>query len=58
MQTSGPGGGNITETLVDRNIEAGERSLSWDTKGMAAGCYAVRMQVGSNAYVKNISVSR
>jgi hypothetical protein len=43
---------------INRNIEAGEHKLSWDTKNLAAGCYTVRMQVGSNVYVKNIPVSR
>ena len=43
---------------ANRNLEAGKHSISWDTRDMAAGCYAVRMQAGSHVYVKNILVSR
>jgi FlgD Ig-like domain len=50
--------GREIATLANKNLGAGEHSLSWDTKNVAAGCYAVKMQVGSNVFVKNISVSR
>jgi len=50
--------GREIATLVNKNLGAGEHSLSWDTKNVAAGCYAVKMQVGSNVYVKNIPISR
>jgi hypothetical protein len=39
-------------------LGAGEHSLLWDTKGMAAGCYAAKMKIGSSVIVKNILVSR
>jgi hypothetical protein len=44
--------------LVNKYLGAGEQRISWDTKNLAPGCYTVRMQAGSNIYVKNISVSR
>lgn len=49
--------GREIATLINKHLGAGEHSLSWDTKNMAAGCYAVKMQVGSNVVVKNIPVS-
>jgi photosystem II stability/assembly factor-like uncharacterized protein len=49
--------GREIATLVNKNLGAGEHRLSWDTKNVAAGCYAVKMQVGSNVLVKNIPVS-
>ena len=50
--------GREITTLINKNLGAGEHILSWDTKNVAAGCYAVKMQVGSNVFVKNIPVSR
>ncbi|MGB7567871.1 MAG: hypothetical protein WBM07_08420, partial [Chitinivibrionales bacterium] len=50
--------GREIETLVNKNLGAGAHSISWDPKNVAAGCYAVKMQVGSNVYVKNIPVSK
>ena len=50
--------GREISTLVNRNLGAGDQRISWDTKNVAVGCYAVRMQVGSNVYVKNVPVSR
>jgi hypothetical protein len=44
--------------LVNRTLEAGKQKISWNTKDMAEGCYAVRIQAGSNIFVKNILVSR
>jgi hypothetical protein len=49
--------GREIATLVNKNLGVGEHSLSWGTKNVAAGCYAVKMQVGSNVFVKNIPVS-
>jgi hypothetical protein len=45
-------------TIVNRNLGAGEQRISWDTKDIATGCYMLRMQAGSNIYIKNIPVSR
>ena len=50
--------GREIATLVNKNLGTGAHSLSWDTKNVAAGCYAVKMQVGSNVFVKNIPVSK
>jgi ligand-binding sensor domain-containing protein len=50
--------GREVATLVNKNFEAGAHTLSWSTWGVAVGCYAVRMQLGSNEYIKNILVSR
>jgi len=50
--------GREIATLINKNLVAGKHSLSWDTKNVVAGCYAVKMQVGSNVFVRNIPVSR
>ena len=50
--------GREIATLVNKNLGAGAHSLSWNTKNVAAGCYAVKMHVGSNVFVKNIPISR
>ena len=49
--------GREISTLVNSSLGAGEHSLLWDTKGMAAGCYVAKMKVGSSVIVKNILVS-
>jgi hypothetical protein len=49
--------GREISTLVNSSLGAGEHGLLWDTKGMAAGCYAAKMKVGSNVYLKIIIVS-
>jgi hypothetical protein len=50
--------GREISTLVNSSLGADEHSLLWNTKGMAAGCYAIKMQAGSNVFVKNFLVSR
>jgi hypothetical protein len=50
--------GREITTIVNTTLEAGKHNLSWDTKNVAAGNYAVKMQVGSKVVVKNIPVSR
>jgi hypothetical protein len=50
--------GKEIATLVNKNLGAGEHSFSWNTKNVAAGCYTVKMQVGSNVFIKNVPVSR
>ena len=49
--------GREIATLVNSSLGAGEHSLLWDTKGMAAGCYVAKMKVGSSVIVKNILFS-
>jgi len=45
-------------TLVNNNSGAGVYKLSWVPKDLAVGCYTIRMQAGSNVYVKNIQIAR
>jgi hypothetical protein len=49
--------GREIATLVNKIFGAGEHSLLWDTKGVAAGCYGAKMKVGSSVIVKNILLS-
>jgi ligand-binding sensor domain-containing protein len=50
--------GREITTLVNRNLGSGSYSLSWDTRNMATGCYLVRMQAGSNAYIRSVPIFR
>ena len=45
-------------TLVNKNLGTGSYRFFWDTRTMATGCYAVRMQAGVNTQVKNIPLFR
>jgi hypothetical protein len=50
--------GRETATLVNKNLASGSHSVNWDTKNIAAGCYTVRMQAGTNTYVRSIPIMR
>ncbi|MDD5673539.1 MAG: T9SS type A sorting domain-containing protein [Chitinivibrionales bacterium] len=45
-------------SLFNQYVDAGTHSLNFDTRNIATGCYVGRIQVGTNAIVKNILVSR
>jgi hypothetical protein len=50
--------GREIATLINKNFIAGKHCISWETRKLAVGCYAVKMQAGSNVFVKNVLVSR
>lgn len=50
--------GREIATLVHGDLGAGWHSLLWNTKNLAAGCYAVKVRLGPNIYVKKIPVDR
>jgi photosystem II stability/assembly factor-like uncharacterized protein len=50
--------GHEIASLVNKNLNAGTHSISWNTRNLAAGCYTVRMQAGANTYVKSIPITR
>jgi hypothetical protein len=50
--------GHKIANLVNKKLGPGSYSLTWDTRKIAAGCYAVVMQAGNNTCVKNIPVFR
>lgn len=48
--------GHEIATLVNKNLGSGTHSVTWNTRNVAAGCYLVKMQAGSNSFVKSIPV--
>jgi len=48
--------GQEKSTLVNNTLGSGPHCLSWDTRNVAAGFYAVRMQAGAATYTKGIPV--
>jgi hypothetical protein len=50
--------GQEIATLVDKNLGSGTHSFSWDTRNIITGCYTVRIQAGTNTYVKSIPIFR
>jgi hypothetical protein len=50
-------GAEIT-TIIDNNLEHGAHRLFWDTRPIATGCYMLRLQAGSAAFIKSIAVFR
>jgi hypothetical protein len=48
--------GHIIAALVNQTFSPGSHSLSWDTRNVAAGFCAVRMQAGGNAFVKRVPI--
>ncbi len=50
--------GHEIASLVDKRLGSGPHSVIWDTRNRAPGCYAVKMRVGSNTYVRSIPVFR
>jgi hypothetical protein len=43
-------------SLVDKTLDRGSHSFSWNIRNIAPGCYMVRMQAGSNTFVKSIPI--
>jgi len=50
--------GHEIATLVNQNLSSGPHCLQWDTRAVANGCYMVRMQAGSNTYVRSVPIFR
>jgi hypothetical protein len=50
--------GREIATLVNKHFGSGAHRLTLDTRNIAAGCYFVRMQTGSNTYVRSIPIMR
>ena len=50
--------GREIASLANSYLGAGMQSLSWDTRNMATGCYAARIQIGSSVYANSIAVSQ
>jgi flagellar hook assembly protein FlgD len=48
--------GREITTLVNKNLDAGSHSISWNTRNLATGCYTVRMQAETNTFVKSIPI--
>jgi photosystem II stability/assembly factor-like uncharacterized protein len=48
--------GHEIEPLVNKHLWAGTQSIIWNTQYLATGCYTVKIQAGSNTYVKNILI--
>ena len=44
-------------TWANRSLSSGAQRFSWNKKDAAAGCYVIRLQVGSNVCIKNIPIS-
>jgi hypothetical protein len=50
--------GHQVASLVNKNLGSGSYTYLLDTKNLAAGYYSVRMQAGTNTYVKNVPIVR
>jgi hypothetical protein len=50
--------GHEIASLVNKNLSRGSHCIPWNTRNLAAGCYTVRLQAGSNSYVKSIPIFR
>jgi hypothetical protein len=50
--------GHEIASLVNKNIGQGAYSIAWNTRNVAAGCYMVKMQAGTDTYVKSIPIVR
>jgi hypothetical protein len=48
--------GKEIATLVNGNLEPGAHSITWNAKNSATGCYLVKMQAGSNSFVRSVPV--
>jgi hypothetical protein len=48
--------GREITTFVNNYFESGAHTLSWNTWNVATGCYTVRMQTGTNSFVKSVTV--
>jgi hypothetical protein len=50
--------GREIASLVNEYLVAGLYSIPWNTRTMASGHYPVRMQVGSDIFVKSVTIIR
>jgi hypothetical protein len=50
--------GHEIASLVNENPGSGKCRFLWNTRNIAPGCYAVRLRVGANTYIRSISVTR
>jgi ligand-binding sensor domain-containing protein len=50
--------GHETASLVNENPGSKTCRFLWNTRNVAPGCYAVRVRVGANTYIRSISVTR
>ena len=50
--------GKEMRKLADGQLRAGRHTLSWDTRSLAPGCYAIRMETNTGTRTKHISVFR
>lgn len=50
--------GHLISTLCDRPMAAGTHRISWDTRGLAAGCYIVKLQAGTITQTKSVPLFR
>ena len=50
--------GHEIASLINQNLGQGAHSIAWNTRNLAAGCYTVKMQVGSTSLVKAVAVLR
>jgi hypothetical protein len=50
--------GHEIATLLNCTCASGSHSVMWDTRAVAAGRYAVRMQIGGQSYLRSVSIVR
>jgi hypothetical protein len=50
--------GHRIATLVNEHFGSGTHNIYWNTHSLASGCYAARMQTGTNTYIKSIPMFR
>jgi hypothetical protein len=50
--------GHEIASLVNKNFGSGTHSISWNTRNLAAGCYTIKLQSGTNTYVKSIPIMK
>jgi hypothetical protein len=48
--------GRSIGTLADREFEPGDREISWNPGGLAAGMYFVRMRSGNERAVRSVTL--
>jgi hypothetical protein len=50
--------GHQIGSLINQKLSQGTHSISWNTKNLTPGCYAVKLQEGSNTFVKSVPIIR
>jgi hypothetical protein len=50
--------GHEIASLIDDYLGQGAHSIMWNTNNLAAGCYTVRLQAGSNTRVTSVPIFR